>query len=1064
LPTEKDRPVTPSKDENTCTLNESMPEHFFSLYSNIFAFKQVFTFLAVNFVKMRSLRKAFSFCILVLAGKYAVTQPLLQFTENRGQWDERILYEADILSGKLYLEKEGFTYFFLDQQDIAPYLHHKKTPAPLPGTQQLHYHVLKTRFLGSRQPVVEGKEKLEYYKNFFHGSERSRWTAHVPVYYSVRYKDVYPGISLVTYTGDGKLKYDWQLEPGADVSDIKVRYEGAEDLFLSDGRLYIRLSFSSMVEDEPEAYQYIGDGKVKIPCRFVLKNKVLSYELGDYDKNYPLIIDPPVLIFSTYSGSTSDNFGFTATYDSRGNLYSAGNVTTPETILPGGRFPATAGAFQTDMAEVLGSSGPYAGFPCDMAISKYDSSGSKLVWATYLGGTNNDYPHSLVADINDNLLILGSTYSTDFPVDTLGFDTSHNGLSDIVVVKLNHDASELLGATFLGGKGNDGMLTGPLVFNFADNYRGDIYADPDNQVYIASCSRSDSTYPVTPDALQLYGGGGYDGVLTILDSSLRQLVWSSYIGGHSDDAFYSLKLDNHADLIAAGGTTSSNLSTTPDALFPAYQGGPADGMAIKIDLATRTKKAFTYYGTPEYDQIYFIDFDLKNNIYFNGQTKGNMPLFPTGVYGQAAAGVFITKLTPDMDTMLMSTTIGSRPNNPNFSPTAFLIDNCYNIYFSGWGADPGVGNVGSTLGLPITPDAAFPATDGDDFYLGVLDKDAGNLIYATFFGGTQTSDHVDGGTSRFDKKGIIYHSICGSCPPYPCCMGPEYFISDIPTTPGAAFPTNESPRCSNASFKFDFQITYAVEASFTAAPKSGCGPLTVSFTNRSGQASGFLWNFGDGGSDTSYHAVHTYAAPGTYTATLHVTDSFSCNLSDSAYTTIVVFDKVDAGFDFSVMPCAPGVTFKASGQPARSYFWDFGDGTTSELAEPEHEFPDFGYYEITLITNPNSICADTHKVLINVSPPAAGDLFIPNVFTPNADGINSCYEFPGLISCDKVKVEIFNRWGQMVYKTDDPGFCWTGADYKSGDNLPEGVYYVIASIQQAGKPVQEYKGTVTLVR
>ncbi len=128
---------------------------------------------------------------------------------------------------------------------------------------------------------------------------------------------------------------------------------------------------------------------------------------------------------------------------------------------------------------------------------------------------------------------------------------------------------------------------------------------------------------------------------------------------------------------------------------------------------------------------------------------------------------------------------------------------------------PGVHN-GSTTGLPITGNAVQSATDGNDFYLIVLGKNAVNLLYATYFGGNASDDHVDGGTSRFDKNGVIYQSVCSSCPGG----------SDFPTTPNAYAQTNVSPRCSNASFKLDFQISNAVSSYFNANPSLGCAPLT----------------------------------------------------------------------------------------------------------------------------------------------------------------------------------------------------------------------------------------------
>ena len=118
---------------------------------------------------------------------------------------------------------------------------------------------------------------------------------------------------------------------------------------------------------------------------------------------------------------------------------------------------------------------------------------------------------------------------------------------------------------------------------------------------------------------------------------------------------------------------------------------------------------------------------------------------------------------------------------------------CDKIYISGWGSN--LGGSLSTLNLPFTYDAYQNTTDGNDFYLMVLDDFMDTLLYATYFGGTQSNEHVDGGTSRFDKKGVIYQSVCAGC-------GGN---SDFPIEPsiGAVSSTNNSFNCNNAVFKFN---------------------------------------------------------------------------------------------------------------------------------------------------------------------------------------------------------------------------------------------------------------------
>ncbi|MDX5320142.1 MAG: SBBP repeat-containing protein, partial [Bacteroidota bacterium] len=416
--------------------------------------------------------------------------------------------------------------------------------------------------------------------------------------------------------------------------------------------------FNHFVEEAPEAYQLVGGEKVKVDCRFVLEGQVLSYALGDYNPDLDLIIDPPILIFVTYSGSSVDNFGFTATYDSKGCLYAGGNVTSPFDIAPNGRYPATPGAFQVNAAGFLNSSGPDSHFPCDMGISKYDSSGKTLMWATYLGGTNNDYPHSLVVDHEDRLVIMGSTYSKDFPVDTAAFDTVHGGQADIVVVKFSWDGSALLGSTYVGGTRNEGVLVGPLVYNYADNYRGDVQINREGHIFVASCTNSSTEVPVTADALSSSLNGGYDGLIFEMDSSLQNMLWCTYWGGKEDDALYSVRIDRSRNLIFGGGTQSDSIFISDGAFDSTFNGG-TDGMVLRIDQSTKTVLASTYLGTSSYDQVHFVDFDLKNHVYAYGQTEGVFPLLGSP-YSFPQGGQFIVKMDEGLDSLLMSTTLGAR--------------------------------------------------------------------------------------------------------------------------------------------------------------------------------------------------------------------------------------------------------------------------------------------------------------------------------------------------------------------------------------------------------------------
>ena len=973
------------------------------------------------------------------------------------------MYRAKVPAGYLHLEKTGFNWFFYDDEAFGKIVHNHRHGDTAGTPPYYKYHVLKMDFIGAQPLTVVPSVPNSTYYNYYYGKKPSGWATRVHGYYHLDLKNIWEGVDIKMYSSPAGLKYDFIIQPGSNVSTVKMKYSGQEGMMVDEGRLKIKTSVNTLVEEIPEAYQYIGDTKVQVKCRYVLKGSVLGFETGAYDTSRPLVIDP-VLVFITYSGSTADNFGFTATYDSRGNLYAGGNVSEP-TLVPNGKYPTTPGAFQQTFAGVASDSGPYAGFPCDIGISKYDSSGNNLLYATYIGGTDNDYPHSLIVDAQDQLVMMGSTYSDNFPILKNCYDTSKNGVStnaDIILVKLNTDGTALLGSTFIGGAEDDGVNAGPLVYNYADDFRGDVFVDIKGNILIASCSESPD-FPVQ-NAIQGAKKAGYDGVAFSFDANLENLSWSTYLGGKGEDALFSIKIDDNDNIVVGGGTQSNDLPVSVNALHKTYLGGTSDGFIAVFDSTPNHNiKYLTYYGSDRYDQVYFIDIDRENKIYATGQTEGDIPI-KNAAYGQPNRGQFIVKLRESLDSIIFATTIGNRINNPDISPTAFLVDNCDNIYISGWGSSVDL-HAGSTNGLPVTAGAIQPTTDGEDFWTAVLTPGAQSLLYATFFGGTQTDDHVDGGTSRFDKRGVIYQSICGSCPG---ARSAANFVTDFPTTSSAAFPTNLSPRCSNTSIKLDFQITYAVDARFDVNPKLGCQPLNVQLTDLSFNAQQYKWDFGDGSPvDTNQNPNHTYTQPGKYRIKQVITNPNACNFSDSFFRTVEVIDGGEADFTFTQKECNnTEVTFENTSDGSNlGYKWRFPDGTTSTDENPKFEFTGPGTHIVTLVANPGTLCADSVTQSITLKDYRLSDWSFPNVFTPGNDSLNNCYSFEGLlVECDKVKIKIFNRWGELVYKTENTADCWNGRMLNTGDQLPEGVYYVVAKLERLDGEELEYNGTVTLFR
>jgi gliding motility-associated-like protein len=841
--------------------------------------------------------------------------PVLKFEENKNQFDSRVLYQSELARGaKLYLEKNAFTYLFWNADQVAemrhPHANASEVAANRKDSVQVDFHCFRAQFLGANpDPYVSAQYPMSYYRNYFVGNDPNKWASDVHLYSEVNYAQLYPSIDLRIYNKDGELEYDYIVNDDGDANAIRVEYSGMDKLYLDGGNLVIKTSQGNITEQKPKAYQLVDGREIAVRCAFHLEGNIVSFKFPDgYDHSLPLIIDP-TLIVSTFSGSTTDNWGYTATYDNAGNIYAGG-------IANGPGFPVTTGAFQVAFGGG-GSGGNFYAF--DIALTKYDPTGSSLLFSTYLGGSDNEQPNSIVVDNNNNLCVVGRTYSSNFPVTAGAYDVSFNGGADIIVTKFNPTGTALIGSTYIGGTSDDGVniaadffTISSLKYNYGDDGRSDINADNAGNCYIASNTQS-SNFPVTGGAFQTtFGGGLQDGCVFKMNSTLTALTFSSFLGGNADDAVYSIALTAANEIYVSGGTSSGNFPTTPGTLHTTYQGGIADGFAVHFDPTGSAMLQGSFIGTGGYDQAYFIQLDQGNNVYLYGQTTGSYPI-SAGVYGVPNSGQFIHKLDPALAGTIYSTAFGTGGNAPNVSPAAFLVDTCENVYTSGWGGNCiGIGNQGTTIGLPTTANAFQSTTDGCDFYFFVLKKNALSLWYASYFGGAGGSEeHVDGGTSRFDKRGVIYQSVCAGC------AGGAF-----PTTAGAWSPTNGSFNCNNAVIKLDFQLI-TINAIALAAPSDTiCVGSTMNFLNNSVGAVDYIWNFGDNSPlDTNAAPSHTYGNVGTYTVTLTAIDSLSCLISDTTSLVIVVVGPpvVNLGSDTAI--CGAINLQLDAGNVGSTYLW-----------------------------------------------------------------------------------------------------------------------------------------------
>lgn len=1044
------------------------------------------------------------------------------FVPNQGQWEEDFFYKTRLNTGAVFFEKNGYSIVLNDPEFIG-HAHHEAEKHERHDENAIVKVAYRMRWIdaSTSSDQVSGFSKEPYYHNYFLGKDQSRWKPHVPVFKGITYRQLYPGITVNYYEDEDKLKYDLHLAPNADISKLAMEYEGLDDLRIEEGQLVMQTALGNVVEYIPEAYQVIKGEKVTVDCKYELKDGKVRFRLGTYDKSQGLIIDP-VLNFATFSGSSSDNWGYTATYGNNGEFYGGG-------IVEGNGYPVTTGSFQNS----------FGGKKFDASISKFSSDGKNLLYATYLGGNSIDMPHSMIVNQQDELIILGSTGSTDFPTlsnsyqDTLAsgasvgytpWQTQYDNGANAFVVKFNASGSSLQGATLLGSnQGATGTNT-KIVQNYCDNSRGEVIVLNNGDIAIATSTLAGDFNFLNPGNINR-NNAKQDAVIAVFNSSLTQLEWGSFFGGSEDETGYSLKT-NGTDLYLCGATASSDLPTHTSSFNPNYGGsGHYDGYIAKFNGSNGTFLGATYVGTAEDDQVFFIDFDKFGNVLALGLSKGTMPV-STGKYSNPGSKQFIQKYDRDLSSLMWSTVVGSGGPKVDLVPTAFNIDDCLDIFISGWNGAandrinvPNNGFYGDTRGLPTSPDAIDSTTDGSDFYFMVLERDAGGFLFGSYYGGGVAREHVDGGTSRFSPDGVIYQAVCAGC-------GREAF----PTTPGVYSPNNQSQNCNLGAIKitFDKSVRAKPQIDYQSLDTT-CDRLTVQLINNSVSADSYWWDLGNGQTSTDFQPITTYEGLGVYTITLIATDTV-CDISDTAQIQIDN-DKVNkpkalmeadyAGCDGNYF-----VEFKNISPKTNIFNWDFGDGNTSTEENPTHTFPDSGTYTVTLIAR-DSACpySDTitkkisfqdtsvlpltyieyevcergemgvvHEVtrkrfeyfwefdgrkakgqypLIKFSEPGnymikleiedplcnrqyqeqynvkiediPSEVFIPNAFSPNGDGINEEFVLSGDQCNPNDYFRIFNRWGEIVFETQHPfSEFWDGM--QNGKPAKEDVYtYILKS-------------------
>ncbi|MEO6583028.1 MAG: SBBP repeat-containing protein, partial [Ferruginibacter sp.] len=367
----------------------------------------------------------------------------MEFVQNKGQWHSNVTYRGDFKTGSFFLEQKGFSVLMHnagDLKELSERVHGHSTKENATGQATLHSFMYRVKFLGASLTMQQVPEKpFPTYNNYFIGNDKSAWAGDCKVYQAITYKNVYPNIDVRYYSEKNYVKYDFVVHPGGNVNAIAMQYDGPQDVAVKNKELIISTSVGQVKELYPYSYFQSPKGsKTEVVTKYVVKNKVVTFDVGHYDPTSTLIIDPSI-IFTSFTGSPIDNWGYTATPGPDGSFF-AGGISFNQ------GYPVSPGAYQTTYGGGVDEDN-FGGY--DIAIFKFSPDGSSRMYATYLGGANNEQPHSMIVDPQGNLVVAGRSASANFPI--VGSSSTPGVGYDIIITKFNATGTALLGSVKIGG-------------------------------------------------------------------------------------------------------------------------------------------------------------------------------------------------------------------------------------------------------------------------------------------------------------------------------------------------------------------------------------------------------------------------------------------------------------------------------------------------------------------------------------------------------------------------------------------------------------------------------------
>lgn len=626
----------------------------------------------------------------------------LAFIANEGQFHDDVLFLCNADGSAIWFCQGAIFYHFVRQEsqnsgdDVLANLGYEYDS----NSSNHEYQLVRVTFPGSNSDVsIYGGKLLSYKTNYFMGNDPDNWHRRIDNYRSVHYREMYEGIDLRYYGNSNLLEYDFVVQPGADLQAIRVRYSGADSLYVdTDGRLIVATKLGSVIENSPYVYQVIDDKIVPIGCSFeILDETTFGFDIDPtFDPESPLIIDP-VLDYSSFLGGSFNDYGRAIAVDAEGSAFVTGYTTSSD-------FPLE------NAADSQYHGGGTSGY--DVTVTRFSVKGDSILYSTYLGSeTGDDRGEAISVRPDGRVCLIGSTDGTDYPTAN-PYQSSNQGGRDMFITELSAMGDTIVYSSYLGG--------------LDDDYGRDIQIDNGGSIHFVGYTYS-SDFPLSATPLDNSLGGTRDAVFGHLSADGTTLDYSTFFGGSDNEAATGLQVDSSTgDIWFAGYTLSTDLPLA-NAFDSSFGGGSGYGdvFAARFDPVGDSLVFSTYYGGSNDEFCLGLAIDADGNSYLTGTTLSeDFPL--VGEIDSNLAGIyeaFLAQIAPLGDTLQFSTYLGG--GSTDFG-TAITIGEDYFASVTG--------NTGSFDFPTKNAYQMFKEANTDAFLL-CYDFIGDSLVYGTFLGG-----------------------------------------------------------------------------------------------------------------------------------------------------------------------------------------------------------------------------------------------------------------------------------------------------------------------------------------